>query len=61
VKLFLIAGLLALVGFMPFVVLRRPWAVRIWSRVKLVVVVYVLVVFLAAILRLLFNWDDIYG
>ncbi|HLG12260.1 MAG TPA: hypothetical protein VI876_10930 [Dehalococcoidia bacterium] len=60
-KLFLVIGLLGLVGFMPFVVLRRPWAVRLWSQIKLVVVVYVIVVFMAALLRLVFNWGDIYG
>ena len=61
VKILLILGLVGIVGLLPFVFLRQPWALRIWSQFKLIVVVYVLVIFLAAIVRLIFNWDDIYG
>ena len=60
-KILLILGLVGIAGLLPFVVLRQPWALNIWRRFKLIVVVYVLVIFLAAIVRLIFNWDDIYG
>ena len=49
------------IALWPFVLLRRPWAMRVWERFKLVIVVYVLVVALAAIFSLIFRWDEIYG
>ena len=61
VKLLLLLGLIGAVGLAPFVVIKRPWAVRVWSQIKLFVVVYIIVVLLAGILRLVFNWEDIYG
>jgi hypothetical protein len=61
VKLLLLIGLVGAIGLAPFVVIKRPWAVRIWSQIKLFVVVYIVVVLLAGILRLVFNWEDIYG
>ena len=60
-KLLFLVTLVAAAGLLPFVAIRRPWAVRLWDRFKLVIVVYVLVIFLAAIVRLVFHWDDIYG
>ena len=60
-KLLLLLGLIGAVGLAPFVVIKRPWAVRVWSQIKLFVVVYIIVVLLAGILRLVFNWEDIYG
>ena len=56
IVLLLIVGL----GIIPFVYLKQPWAVKLWKRVRLVLVVYVLVIFLAAVLRLSLGWDDIY-
>jgi hypothetical protein len=61
VKLLVIIGLLGLVGLVPFVVIRRPWALRIWSRIKIIIVVYAIVILLAAVYRLIFNWEDFYG
>jgi hypothetical protein len=55
--LLLVGGLATL----PFVYLKQPWAVRIWKRVRLVVVIYVLVILIAAVVRLAVNWEDIYG
>jgi len=57
----LLLGLIGAVGLAPFVVIKRPWAMRVWCQIKLIVVVYVIVVLLAGILRLVFNWEDIYG
>jgi hypothetical protein len=45
----------------PIAALRRPWAIRLWRRLKLVIFAYVLVIFLVAITRLILNWDQIYG
>ena len=53
----MVVGALVLV---PFLKLRAPWAVTLWRRMRLIVIVYVVVVFLAAIARLAFNWDAIY-
>jgi hypothetical protein len=61
VKLLIIIGLLGILGVIPFVVLRRPWALRLWRNVKVIVVVYAIVILVAGILRLVFNWEDIYG
>jgi hypothetical protein len=61
VKLLIIIGLLGLVGLVPFVVIRRPWAVRIWSKVKFIVVAYAIAILVIAVYRLATGWDDIYG
>jgi hypothetical protein len=52
---------LSLISLIPFVVLRKPWAVLLWRRLKLIIVVYALVIAAAGILRLITSWDDIYG
>jgi hypothetical protein len=46
---------------LPFMFQRRPWALRLWRRLRLIIVVYVLVILVAAVVRLVLNWDDIYG
>jgi hypothetical protein len=56
--LLLLAGLAVTV---PFAFMRKPWALKLWRRARLIVVVYVLVVLIAAVVRLIFNWEDIYG
>jgi hypothetical protein len=48
-------------ALLPFVALRRPWAIKLWQRFKLVVVIYAVVVAVTAIVSLIFNWDGIYG
>ncbi len=53
--------ILSLVLLIPFVLLRKPWAVAIWQRAKLIAILYALIILLSAIARLAFNWDDIYG
>jgi hypothetical protein len=55
--LLLVSGL----ALLPFVALRRPWAIKLWQRFKLVVVIYAVVVAVTAIVSLIFNWDAIYG
>ena len=56
--------LLLIVGggsILPFVLLKKPWALKLWRRIRLVVVIYVLVIVISAVVRLVFNWDDFYG
>ena len=45
----------------PFVSLRRPWAVNLWRRVRLLAIIYAVIILVAAIVRLAFNWSAIYG
>ncbi|HEX5369603.1 MAG TPA: hypothetical protein VFY10_09355 [Dehalococcoidia bacterium] len=60
-KLLLLLGLVAVVVILPFVWLKRPWALRLWRQARLIAAIYALVVLLSAILRLAFNWHAIYG
>jgi len=60
-KVFLLLLVLGAMALWPFVMLRRPWAVRLWERFKLVILVYVLVIALAAAIALIFRWDEFYG
>jgi hypothetical protein len=53
--------LLSLLALMPFVLLRRPWALRLWRRIKFIVVAYAIIIATAGILRLIFDWENIYG
>jgi hypothetical protein len=46
---------------LPFVFLKQPWAVKLWRRIRLVIVIYVLVIFFSAVVRLVLNWDSFYG
>ena len=52
---------LSVVALLPFVWMRRPWALAIWSRAKLIAVLYAVIILLAGIYRLVIGWDDIYG
>jgi hypothetical protein len=56
--LLLIAGALVL---MPFLALKKPWAVRAWRQLKLLVVAYVIAVFAIAVYWLITRWDEFYG
>ncbi len=56
--LLLLAGGL---GTLPFLLLRRPWAVRLWERGRLLIVIYAVVVFVSAVVALVFRWDAFYG
>jgi len=60
VKILLLLMVISLVALIPFVVLRKPWAVRLWSRMKTIIVVYAIIIATAGIVRLILNWDDIY-
>ena len=51
--------LLAFTG--PIAALRRPWAVRLWVRLKLVLVAYVVVRIVITVASLALNGHDIYG
>ena len=53
--------ILSVVVILPFVWLRKPWAVAIWRQAKFIAVLYALIIVVSGIVRLVFNWDDIYG
>ena len=57
IYIFLVLSLATL----PFLLLRAPWAVSYWSRLRFIAVVYALVILIAAIVALVLRWDDIYG
>lgn len=61
VKILLLLMVLSLVALIPFVVLRKPWALTLWRRLKLIIVIYAIVIATAGILRLIITWEDIYG
>jgi len=52
---------LSLVGLVPFVVLRKPWAVRLWRQLKIIILVYAIVIAVSGIMGLVLNWNDFYG
>ena len=59
VLLVLLLVLLAFTG--PIAALRRPWAVKLWGRLKLVLVAYVIVRIVITVVSLALNGHDIYG
>jgi hypothetical protein len=61
VKILFLLLVVSGLALLPFVALRRPWAIKLWQRFKLVVVIYAVVVAVTAIVSLIFNWDAIYG
>ena len=60
-RFLLIALIVAALGAAPFAMLRRPWALRIWEKVKLLVVAYVIVIIVSSVYWLITRWDAIYG
>ena len=60
-KVLLLIMVLSILATLPFVLLRRRWAIVLWRRAKLVAVLYALIILTSAIVRLVFGWDDIYG
>jgi hypothetical protein len=49
------------IATLPFAFLKQPWAVKLWRRLRMLVVVYVVVIVVSAIVALVFRWDQIYG
>ena len=60
-KTLLLIGVAGALIIVPFYKMRVRWAVHLWRRIKLIAVIYCVVVFVAAIARLVFNFDAIYG
>ncbi len=52
---------ISLAALIPFVVLRKPWAVSLWRRLKVIIVVYAIIIATAGVVRLVMNWESIYG
>jgi len=61
VKVLLILGVVVAVVLVPLYRLRVRWVVDLWRRTKLIAIIYCVVVFVAAVSRLIFNFDAIYG
>lgn len=59
----LIIGLMILsfICLLPFVIMRKPWALAIWRRAKLIAILYALIILTSGIVRLITNWDEFYG
>jgi hypothetical protein len=60
-KLLLFLTLIAALAVLPFVAIKRPWALRLWRRVKMVIAAYILVLVALAVYRLIVNFDAFYG
>jgi hypothetical protein len=60
-RLLLMLLILGGLALLPFVMLRQPWAVRYWRRIRLLFVIYAIVILVSAIVALVFRWDAIYG
>ena len=45
----------------PIAALRQPWAMALWRKLRVLLFAYIFVIVLVAVLRLAFNWNDIYG
>jgi hypothetical protein len=61
VKILFLLLLISGLAILPFVALKRPWAIKLWLRFKLVVVIYAVIIVVSAIVGLVFRWDSIYG
>jgi hypothetical protein len=61
VKILFLLLLISGLAILPFVALKRPWAIKLWRRFKLVVVIYAVIIVVSAIVGLVFRWDSIYG
>jgi hypothetical protein len=46
---------------LPFAFLKRPWAVKLWRRIRMLFVIYALIILVSAAVALIFRWDAIYG
>ena len=60
-KILLLLMVVSLLALIPFVILRKPWALTIWRRLKIIIVVYAIIIATVGILRLIITWEDIYG
>ena len=60
-KVLLLLSIVVAVVLVPLYRMRVTWVVNLWRRTKLIAVIYCVVVFVAAVTRLIFNFDAIYG
>ena len=60
-KVLLLLSVVVALALVPLYRLRVRWVVNLWQRAKFIVVLYCVVIFVAAIVRLIFNFDAIYG
>jgi hypothetical protein len=60
-RYFLFLLVFGAIALAPFVMLKRPWAVRAWERVKKGFAAYVIAIAIIAIIWLVRGWQDFYG
>ncbi len=60
-RLLLLLIIIGAITVAPFVWLRRPWAVRLWGRIKSMFYLYVVVILISATIWLVTRWDSYYG
>jgi hypothetical protein len=60
-KLLFVAVLLGAILLGPFVALKKPWALRLWQRIRLLFYIYVLAIVISAVVLLVSHWNDFYG
>jgi len=60
-RVLLILLLASGVALFPFVMLKQPWALKTWRRIRIFFVVYAVVILVSAVVALIFRWDAIYG
>ena len=58
--LFLITVVLMLFAG-PIAALRQPWAVALWRKLKVLLVVYIVVLVVGTVIRLALHGNEIYG
>jgi hypothetical protein len=62
VRSLLIALVIGAVVLMPMVTMfKLPWAIGLWRKLKLLLLIYALVILASAIAGLILRWDEIYG
>jgi hypothetical protein len=45
----------------PIAALRQPWAVALWRKLKVLLVVYIVVLVVGTVIRLALHGNEIYG
>ena len=60
-RVLLIVLILSALAMSPFLFLRRPWALRMAHRIRLLFLLYDIVIIVSAVVSLVFRWDEVYG
>jgi hypothetical protein len=60
-RIFLFLLVVGWLAMMPFIIIKQPWALRMRDQIKKGLMIYVIVMILAAVISLILRWDQIYG